>query len=123
MKSDRVSADPSSSLPVSRRRAVRLAAPAELAVTLSDTRISARAVDIGLGGLALLTNARLERGVTHWITLQLGTRAVTCEARVAHTRRGDDGHWLVGLAFVRDDGSALVDQFVDELTASQIEFS
>jgi PilZ domain len=122
MKSDRDSTDQSPTIPVSRRRTMRLEAPAGLAVTLSDQRISATVVDIGVGGLGLLADFPVLRGVTYGLTLRFGTRSLTCEARAVHSRRREDGQWLVGLAFVRDDRTPLVAQFVDELTASQIEF-
>jgi len=121
MKRDRVSADQSPTLPVSRRRAVRLEAPAGLTITLSDTSISSKVIDIGLGGIALLANRPLRRGVTYTVTLCLAARKVACEARTAHCRRREDGNWLVGMAFVRDDRIASVEQFVDEMTARQIE--
>ena len=121
MKPHRDSAGESHHAPVSRRRAVRLEAPAGLTVTLSDNSISATVTDIGLGGVGLLTNFPLRRGVTYGITLRLGTRSVECEARTAHCRRREAGQWLAGLEFVRDDRMALVEQFVAELTARQIE--
>jgi len=37
------------------------------------------------------------------------------------SRRREAGQWLAGLEFVRDDRMALVEQFVAELTARQIE--
>src|SRR5678815_3098581 len=122
MKTHRDSAGQSHQPPVSRRRAVRLEAPAGLTVTLSDTRISATVIDIGLGGIGLLVNCPLRRGASYGITLSLGTRTVACDARIAHCRRREAGEWLAGLEFVRDDRMALVEQFVGELTARQIEF-
>jgi hypothetical protein len=100
---------------------VRLEAPAGLTVTISDDSISATVIDIGLGGVGLLANFPLTRGVTYGLTLRLGSRSVECEARTAHCRRRETGQWLAGLEFVRDDRMALVEQFVAELTARQIE--
>jgi hypothetical protein len=45
---------------------------------------------------------------------------VTLES--AHVAAAKPGEWLAGLEFVRDDRMAVVEQFVGELTARQIEF-
>jgi hypothetical protein len=62
MKTHRDSAGQSHQPPVSRRRAVRLEAPAGLTVTLSDTRISATVIDIGLGGDRVAREQSTEAG-------------------------------------------------------------
>ena len=121
---NRDSAASSTPNPVSRRRALRLQAPNGVTITLSDPRIAATPVDIGTGGVGLITNLPLGRGVVYGLTLRLGKKAVTCQARAAHSRRVGDGRWLVGMAFVTDEQvTASVDGFLDAITASQLEFS
>ena len=82
---DRVVRDVSSQS--SRRRAVRLKAPANLTVELIDKQIVAQVVDIGLGGLGLLTSRPLDKGASYTVRLSLGEIVASCEARVAHCQR------------------------------------
>ena len=107
----------------SRRRAIRIEAPAGLTVAVADRRIKAQVVDIGLGGICLATNLPLSRGVSYGLTLRLGRQVASCDAKAAHCRRDASGQWIVGMSFVRDERYVLVEQLLDSLTGSLIEFS
>ena len=107
----------------SRRRAIRLAAPAELTVTLSDRRIAAEILDISHGGLGLLTNFPLSRGATYTLTFRFRTRVIRGTANAAHVRKHQDGGWKVGLAFVADEHLEALEQLVDELLSDLVQFS
>ena len=109
--------------PSSRRRAVRLEAPANLTVELTGKQIDVQVVDIGAGGLGLVTSRAIERGASYIVGLRLGDVVVSCGARAAHCRRRDDGRWVVGLAFVQDERLEMVERIVDAITRDLIQFS
>jgi hypothetical protein len=116
--------EPGSSADVSsRRRAIRLDAPANLTVALSDTQVKARVVDIGLGGICIVSNLPLKRGMTYTVTLRLGAQTASCDARAAHARKRSDGQWVVGMSFVGDKRLIDVERLVDAVTGSMIQFS
>jgi hypothetical protein len=85
--------------------------------------MTAEVVDISFGGVGLVTNEPPRRGHVYEIVLRQGKRAASCGATASHARRGADGRWLVGMAFVQDERLALVERLVDHLTGDQIQFS
>jgi len=107
---------------VNRRRAIRLDAPSSLCVNFRDKAIFATVIDIGTGGMGLLSNTPLETGATYEVTLRLGSHALECAGRPAHCQKQDDGQWLTGLAFVKDDRYSAIENFIDDLLGSQIDF-
>ena len=111
------------SRPVNRRRAVRLDAPPSLCVSFADKQIFATVIDIGVGGIGVLSNTPMEAGATYELTLRLGTHLLYCAAKPAHCQQQDDGQWVVGLAFVKDERFPTIETFIDDLLGSQIEFS
>jgi hypothetical protein len=120
--SERHPADLSPDL-TSRRRAIRLAAPPGLTVTLSDSRVHARILDISHGGVGLLTNVPLADGGSYLLTFRIGTRIATCSARAAHVNKRPDDGWRAGMAFVQDEQITRVEEIVDELIDGLVQFS
>jgi len=120
------SPEPSKDFPApvsTRRRAIRLDAPVGLTVSLGDKRIDAEIADIGIGGLGLLCNLPLSRGKVYTMTLRYGRTEAVCQARAAHSRKADQGRWLVGMAFVGEEEIPLIERLVDALTGNLIRFS
>jgi hypothetical protein len=114
---------PESSPFTSRRRAIRLHAPPDLFVSFPDEPIRAVAVDISTGGLGLVTNVSPRHGTLYGLILRKGPFLASCDAMAVHVRRGGEGRWLVGMAFVQDERLAVIERFVDELTSDLIQFS
>ena len=120
--SERHPADLSPDL-TSRRRAIRLAAPPGLTVTLSDSRVHAHIVDISHGGVGLLTNLPLTHGASYVLTFRIGTRVATCSATAAHVNKRPHDVWRSGMAFVQDEHIGQIEQIVDELIDGLVQFS
>ena len=120
--SERHPADLSPDL-TSRRRAIRLAAPAGLTVTLSDSRVHEHIVDISHGGVGLLTDCPLTNGASYLLTFRIGTRVATCSATAAHVNKRPDDGWRAGMAFVQDEQLGRIEQIVDELIDGLVQFS
>jgi len=107
----------------SRRRTVRLDAPGGLTISLSDKRINASVADISSGGLGLLCNLPLSRGTVYTVTLQYGQMDAVCQAKATHSRKIENGRWLVGLAFVGGQDIPLIERLIDAMTSQLIQFS
>ena len=120
--SERHPADPSSDF-ISRRRAIRLAAPPGLTVTLSDRRIRPHLVDISQRGVGLLTDFPLSHGVTYILTFRIGTRVASCPARATHVQKNPAAGWSAGMEFVQDGQIRRIEQIVDELIDGLVHFS
>ena len=108
---------------ISRRRAIRLAAPAGLTVALADSRVHARIVDISHGGVGLHTNFPFTHGASYVLTFRIGTRIATCSATAAHVNKRPDDWWRAGMAFVQDEHIGQIEQIVDELIDGLVQFS
>ena len=108
---------------ISRRRAIRLAAPPGLTVTLSDRRIRTHLVDISQRGAGLLTDFPLSHGVTYVLTFRIGTRVASCTARATHVHKLPAAGWRAGVAFVEGDQLRRIEQIVDELIDGLVQFS
>ena len=107
---------------VSRRQAVRINAPPNLTVTLPNQNLVARVVDIGSGGIGLAASAALPPGTAHDLHLQIGPERAHCSATVVHCRRQQNGSWLIGMAFVKDERVGQVECLLDLLAGNLIEF-
>jgi hypothetical protein len=107
----------------SRRRAIRIKPPANLQVRLSDAKIKVTITAIGPGGMGLIADRPLARNTVYAVRLQIGKDVVRCGATGAHCRKQNDGTWLVGMSFVKDERYAQVERLVDVLTGKTIQSS
>jgi len=109
--------------PADRRRDVRISAPTELTLELSDRRISARALDLSEGGTLIESNLPLVVGAVYQLTFRLGTIATESHATPVHCRRLDNGRWLAGMKFTPEQARSPLANLIDRITTQAIQFS
>jgi hypothetical protein len=110
---------------LSRRRDLRVDAPASLRVAMPTTQGPLTVSDISMGGLALAVHAPAALRTIHTVSLTFGSIKVEHKVRVLHCRRNPQGGWLLGLAFTDKPlpGSATVAQLFNAILSSAITFS
>ena len=109
--------------PADRRREVRISAPADLTVELSDRRLKARALDISEGGTLIESNLPMVVGAQYRLTFRLGTEVVECLATPVHCRRFEGGRWLAGMKFAPEQARTALAHLIDRITSQAISFS
>lgn len=108
--------------PVSRRRYVRLPAPAGLQVRLVASGVALAATDICEGGLGARSAIRIPVDSVHALQLMLGRNCtVTIRAQVVDCHEWQ-GAYRLGLKFLGRPapGSSSVEQLMDRLTSSML---
>ena len=108
----------------SRRREMRFEPPAALRCAMAGSKDKVLVHDIGVGGLAVLSNLTFAPNRLQEFTLNLGPVTVVQRARLAHARKRDDGRWIYGFEFLKERGrGASIEELIDLITGSSIEFS
>ena len=108
----------------SRRAEPRFAPPKDLRCAISGAPSPFEVQDISIGGLALTSALPISRTSIHEVRLTLGHVTIVRHARAVHCRRGDDGRWKIGLAFVPERTTGpTIENLIDLITRSLIDFS
>lgn len=107
----------------SRRREMRFEPPAGLRCGLTGSRDRVLVRDIGIGGIAIFSNLPFAPDRLQEFTLNLGPLTVVQRAQLVHGRRDDDGRWIYGFEFVKEQAhGASIEELIDLITGSSIEF-
>ena len=95
----------------SRRRNLRLGPPERLSCALKDLSGPFAPRDISAGGVSVASEQPLKLGDIYEVTLTLDDLRVVRFAKVIHSRKEPQGHWITGLAFlnVERDGATVQD--------------
>jgi hypothetical protein len=109
--------------PADRRHDVRISAPADLVLELSDRRIRTRALDISEGGALIESNLPLVVDAVYQLTFRLGSIVTECTATPVHCRRLDNGRWLAGMKFTPAQARLPLTLLIDHITSRAIQFS
>jgi hypothetical protein len=123
-ESDGLTASSQSNGVTSRRAEPRFAPPKELHCAIRGFSSAVAVEDISIGGMALTCDVPISRTAVHEVHLTLGRMTIERRARAVHCRRGDDGRWRIGLAFMPAHTTGpTIENLVDLITRSLIDFS
>ena len=105
-----------------RRRAVRLAAPPELRCALRGAPAVLTMSNISSGGFAARVNMPLGRNTVYEFEFTFGELRVVHRARVVHCAWVDGAQWNVGAEFLPAAAEPTVEQLIDRITGSALDF-
>lgn len=108
----------------SRRRDVRLEPPPQLTVFVPSFRGRLAVQDISASGVCVVTDAPVPLRSVHTVTLKLGSRGMTRQARIAHCRL-HAGRWRLGMQFLAASPRETwtIEDLINALLESAISFS
>jgi hypothetical protein len=107
----------------SARQDVRLAAPAELRCTLRGAPAIFTMNNISAGGFGASVNMPLGRDTVYEFEFHFHDMRVLRRARVIHCAWIDGNRWKVGAAFEPDDSEPTIEQLIDRITGSALNFA
>ena len=122
MEFSRTASKPPSGPPRSDRRDIRLAAPAELRCSIDGTAVVFTMKNISAGGFGAMTNMPLGRDTVYEFEFCFHELRVTRRARVIHCAWLDGDSWNVGAAFEPGAGEPTIEQLIDRITGSALDF-